>query len=215
MRAGERAYLIARKGILEGQYPAGSRLTEHDLTRAAGVSRTPVREALRRLHAEGFVQFAPNHGAVVTAQGPEDAEEIFELRAVLEAIAAGRAALRASPETMLQLRTLARQQLFESTQRGPKHLARIGDLNDRFHRLIQQAAASRRLAQTLAGLIEAPLVSRTFGRYSIDELRRSADQHMQLVQAIEAHDAPWAESIMRAHILGGRASYLRRPGRPP
>jgi DNA-binding GntR family transcriptional regulator len=213
MRAAERAYLIARKGILHGQYAAGSRLTEHHLTQATGVSRTPVREALRRLHAEGFVQFEPNHGAVVAAQGPEDAEEIFELRALLEPISAGRAAMHAAPATVEQLRSLARQQLLVSTQRGPQQLTRIGDLNDRFHRLIQCAAESRRLAKTLAGLIEAPLILRTFGQYSSDELRRSANQHMELVEAIEAHDAPWAESVMRAHILAGRATYLRGLGR--
>ncbi len=76
MRAAERAYATVRDGILHGKYDAGTRLTEQDLARTAGVSRTPIREALRRLHAEGLVQFEPNHGAVVSFFGIEDAEEI-------------------------------------------------------------------------------------------------------------------------------------------
>jgi DNA-binding GntR family transcriptional regulator len=65
----------------------------------------------------------------------------------------------------------------------------------------------------LAGLIEAPLILRTFSQYTPAELKRSADQHAELVQALEAHDPTWAHSIMRAHILAGRATYLR--SRPP
>lgn len=216
MRAAERAYSTVRDGILCGKYDAGSRLTEQDLARAAGVSRTPIREALRRLHAEGLVEFEPNHGAVVAFFEPEDAEEIFELRALLEPISARRAAERVTPGVIAELRTLAEQQMRESTRRSRGYLVRIGELNDRFHRLIQQAAGSSRLGKTLAGLIEAPLILRTFGQYTPAELQRSADQHLELVQALEARDPLWAYSIMRAHILAGRATYLRnrRPAQP-
>jgi len=209
MRAAERAYSTVRDGILRGTYAAGTRLTEQDLALTAGVSRTPIREALRRLHAEGLVEFAPNHGAVVALFEPEDAEEIFELRSLLEPICARRAAERASPALISELRRLAEQQILESKRRRPGHLVRIGDLNDRFHRLLQEGAASSRLAKTLAGLIEAPLILRTFGQYSTVELQRSADQHVELVQALEARDPLWAHSVMRAHILAGRATYLR------
>jgi DNA-binding GntR family transcriptional regulator len=209
MRAAERAYSTVRDGILRGTYAAGTRLTEQDLAMAAGVSRTPVREALRRLHSEGLVEFAPNHGAVVALFEPEDAEEIFELRSVLEPICASRAAERAAPALVAELRDLAERQILESRRRRPGFLVRIGDLNDRFHRLLQEGAHSSRLAKTLAGLIEAPLILRTFGQYTPAELQRSADQHLELVQALEARDPLWAHSIMRMHILAGRATYLR------
>jgi DNA-binding GntR family transcriptional regulator len=209
MRAAERAYATVRDGILHGKYDAGSRLTEQDLARTAGVSRTPIREALRRLHSEGLVQFEPNHGAVVALYGLEQAEEIFELRALLEPISARRVAERATPGTISALRALAEQQLVESTRRTGEYLLRIAELNDRFHRLIQSAAESVRLEKMLAGLIEAPLILRTFRQYTPAELVRSADQHLELVQAFEAHDPVWAHSIMAAHILAGRATYLR------
>ena len=209
MRAAQRAYATVRDGILRGAYRSGSRLTEQELAQAAGVSRTPVREALRRLHAEGLVNFEPNHGAVVAMFELEDAEEIFELRALLEPISARRAAARATPETVEALRVLAQKQKQESTRRRAGHLIRIGDLNDRFHRLIQTAAQSPRLAKTLAGLTEAPLILSTFAQYSPSELQRSAEQHLELVQAIEARDPMWAQSVMHSHILAGRNTYLR------
>ena len=209
MRAADRAYATVRDGILCGTYAAGSRLTETEVAQTAGVSRTPVREALRRLHAEGLVNFEPNHGAVVAAFELEDAEEIFELRALLEPVCARRAAERASPDLIAELRSLSQQQIEESSRRAAGHLARIGALNDQFHRLIQRAADSPRLAKTLSGLIEAPLILRTFAQYAPGELQRSADQHLELVQAIEAQDGAWAHSIMHAHILAGRATYLR------
>jgi DNA-binding GntR family transcriptional regulator len=209
MRAAQRAYATVRDGILRGAYRAGSRLTEQELAQAAGVSRTPVREALRRLHAEGLVNFEPNHGAVVAMFELEDAEEIFELRALLEPISARRAAERATQETVEALHVLAQKQKQESTRRRAGYLIRIGNLNDRFHRLIQTAAESPRLAKTLAGLTEAPLILSTFAQYSPSELQRSAEQHLELVQAIEAHDPMWAQSVMHAHILAGRNTYLR------
>jgi DNA-binding GntR family transcriptional regulator len=161
------------------------------------------------------VQFEPHHGAVVAPCEPEDAEEIFELRALLEPISARRAAERATTETIDALRLLARQQLREATRRSRGYVVRIGELNDRFHRLIQVAAGRPRLEKTLAGLIEGPLILRTFAEYSAAEMLRSADQHLELVQAFEARDPFWAHSVMLAHILAGRATYRRSRRKRP
>jgi DNA-binding GntR family transcriptional regulator len=209
MRAAEHAYATVRDGILTGKYHAGSRLTEQDLARAVKVSRTPVREALRRLHAEGLVQFEPNHGAIVSSFGIEAAEEIFELRALLEPLSARLAAERATDDAIAAMRALAEQQVAESTQRKGDFISRIGQLNDLFHRAVQAAAQNMRLGKALAGLIEAPLILRTFRQYSRAELVRSADQHLELVQAFQERDPERAHSIMRAHILAGRSTYLR------
>jgi DNA-binding GntR family transcriptional regulator len=209
MRAATRAYSIVRDGILSGRHIAGSRLTEQELASAVGVSRTPIREALRRLHAEGLVHFEPNHGAVVALFADEDADDIFELRALLEPVSASRAAERTTATTIAELRALAEQQYRVSVERGNDFLLRIADLNDKFHRLVQAAARSVRLVKTLVGLIEAPIILMTFGQYSEGELLRSGDQHLELVQAIEARDSKWAHSIMQAHILAGLATYLR------
>ena len=97
MRAVDRAYEAVRTGIIAGRYLAGARLTEQEIATAVGVSRTPVREALRRLDAEGLVEFTPNLGAVVTTWSEADSDEVFDLRAMLESYSARRATLRATP----------------------------------------------------------------------------------------------------------------------
>jgi DNA-binding GntR family transcriptional regulator len=209
MRAVDKAYQTVRDGIVAGRYPASSRITEQDIAADAGVSRTPVREALRRLHAEGLVDFTPNLGAVVTSWTPADADEIFDLRAMLEAYGTRRAASFATAAQLAELRELAEQQHRESAERREGHLERIGELNNRFHHRLQDAAASPRLARALASLIEAPLMMKTFNRYTAEDLLRSAAHHLELVTALEARDGDWAAAVMQSHIHAARGALKR------
>ena len=100
MRAVDKAYQAVRQGIIAGRFAAGTRITEHEVAVAAGVSRTPAREALRRLHSEGLVEFTPNQGAIVTTWSVEDADEIFDLRALLEAALVMRTFRNYTPEDL-------------------------------------------------------------------------------------------------------------------
>lgn len=209
MRAVDKAYQAVKDGIIAGRYAPSTRITEQEVAAAAGVSRTPVREALRRLHAEGLVDFTPNQGAMVTTWSTEDADEIFELRAMLESHGAARAAERATAAQIAELRDLAERQYSEAVNRSDGYLERIGDLNNRFHRRLQDAAASMRLARALAALLEAPLMMKTFLNYTPDDLQRSAAHHLELVRALEARDTQWAASVMRSHVLAARRT-LRR-----
>lgn len=209
MRAVDKAYQAVRDGIIAGRYAPSTRITEQEVAAAAGVSRTPVREALRRLHAEGLVDFTPNQGAMVTTWSTEDADEIFELRAMLESHGAARAAVRATAAQIAELRDLAERQYAEAVSRTDGCLERIGDINNRFHRRLQDAADSMRLTRALAALLEAPLMMKTFLNYTPDDLQRSAAHHLELVRALEARDAEWAASVMRSHVLAARRT-LRR-----
>jgi DNA-binding GntR family transcriptional regulator len=209
MRAVDRAYDAVRSGIIAGRYLSGARLTEQDIATTVGVSRTPVREALRRLDAEGLVEFTPNLGAVVTTWTEADSDDIFDLRAMLESYGARRAALRATVEQVAELRRLAEQQHRESLERSPGHLDRIAELNSRFHRRMQEAAASPCLSRALAGLIEAPLTMRTFQKYTPEDLQRSAQHHLEVVRALEARDADWAASVMLSHVHAARGALNR------
>lgn len=207
MKAVTKAYNVVRAGIIEGRYAPAARITEQEIAELAGVSRTPVREALRRLHAEGLLRFAPNQGAFVNHWSEEEAEEIFELRSMIESIGARRAARNASDEQIAELRRLAERQLSESQDRKPGHLERIADLNSRFHQLVQECAGSQRLKIMMGVLIEAPLVLQTFRDYGEDDLVRSAAHHLEIVQALEARDQDWAASVMRSHVLAARRVY--------
>lgn len=214
MKAVTKAYNAVRAGIIEGRYAPAARITEQEITELAGVSRTPVREALRRLHAEGLLRFVPNQGAFVNHWSEADTEDIFELRSMLESFGARRAARNASDEQIAELRHLAESQRREAHDRGPGHLERIAELNRRFHLLVQESAGSQRLRIMMGALIEAPLVLQTFREYSNDDLVRSAGHHLEIVQALEARDQDWAASVMRSHVLAARRVYRlhRRAG---
>lgn len=207
MKAVTKAYNVVRAGIIDGRYAPAARITEQEIAELAGVSRTPVREALRRLHAEGLLRFAPNQGAFVNHWSEEEAEDIFELRSMLESFGARRAARNASDEQIAELRRLAESQLRQSHDREPGYLERIADLNSRFHQLVQECAGSQRLQIMMGALIEAPLVLQTFREYSEDDLVRSATHHLEIVQALEARDQDWAASVMRSHVLAARRVY--------
>ncbi len=215
MKAAQRAYNTLRTGIIEGVYPPGARVTEQEIAASAKVSRTPVREALRRLEAEGLLRFVPHQGAFVTRWSEQEAEDIFELRAMLEGHAARLAAGRATDEDVQQLRRLAEDQCQEAAERSPGYLERIADLNSQFHRHLQQVAASTRLQATLATLSSAPLVLQTFRNYDGDDLNRSAHHHMEMVEAIEAGDGDWAESVMHSHVMAARRAFHSKHRRDP
>jgi DNA-binding GntR family transcriptional regulator len=213
VRAVDKAYEAVRGGIIAGRFAPATRITEQEVAAAAGVSRTPAREALRRLHTEGLVRFTPNQGAVVTEWSGADLDEIFELRALLESHGAARAAVLATEAELAALRSLAEQQLAEVRDRCDGCLDRLAQLNSRFHRRLQEAAGSPRLLRALAELLEAPLILKTFDYFSADDLGRSAAHHLELVQALEARDGEWAASVMRSHLLATRRSLRAR--RPP
>ncbi len=203
-RAVEQAYRTVREAIASGRYPPRARITEQEVALASGVSRTPVREALRRLHAEGFVDFRPNQGAVVSAAFADDAEELLDLRALLEAHGAERAARRLGPAALARLRELAEAQYRESQSREPGYLERMVELNGEFHRALCEAAESPRLSRALASILDAPLMQRTFRLYTVEELGRSALHHLELVDALSARDPEWAAAAMRAHVLSAK-----------
>ena len=194
MKAAHKAYLVIRNNIIEGRFGPGDRVTEAEIATAASVSRTPVREALHRLEAEGMIRFVPNQGAFVTHLALSEAEETFALRSMLESYAARLAATRARPDQVKGLRVLAEKQLSASQRRNKGFLQRVADLNQQFHDLLLASADSDLLRTSMASLANAPLVFQTFRDYSSEELVRSAQHHIEIVHALEAQDADWAEA---------------------
>jgi DNA-binding GntR family transcriptional regulator len=207
MKAVEKAYSTIRNGIIEGRFAPDSRITEQEIAAESGVSRTPVREALRRLQAEGLLQFVPNQGAVVASWSARDIEEIFELRAMLESYVAALAAEHATAEQIERLAELAERQFVASARQGPTTLGTISSLNNQFHQILQEAAGSQRLDAILSNLIEVPLVSKTFDSYSPEQLIRSARHHQEIVIALQERDGASAAAVMRTHVLAARQAF--------
>lgn len=201
-----RAYESLLNDILSGAYPVGGRLREEELAASIGTSRTPVREALRRLHAEGLVQVLPNRGAIVVDLSDEELDDLFELRFLLEGYGARRAATRATPEHVASLTRLCEEMEHCLERTDAERFDDISRFNLEFHGTLHEAGGNPRLSPLISGLMVMPLVRRTFSRYSAEQLDRSFAHHRELVAAIEAQDPSWAEAVMHAHTSAGRSS---------
>jgi DNA-binding GntR family transcriptional regulator len=197
--AADRAYAEIRGLILAGDASPGTPLREEALADIVGVSRTPVRDALRRLEVELYAVRTPGGRLVVADWDSDDVAEIFALRAMLEGHAAARAARRATPAQLAELRH-CNAAIEAAVAIEQPDVARFLAENRRFHDIILSASASARLSTMLAGLVEQPIVRRTATRYDRADLARSAHEHSQLIQAFAAHDEDWARAVMTAHI---------------
>jgi DNA-binding GntR family transcriptional regulator len=203
--ASDAAYAHLRSLIISGKVRPGERILESEIASRAKVSRTPVREALRRLSADGLVEIAANKGARVTPLGPQERAEIFSLRCLIEPFAAGEAAHRATPEQVRQLRGLCYEMEEVAGRISQDWAQQLTILNREFHGAVVEAAGMRRLVTMANSLMEPAIISLTFSKYSDVQLQRSMQHHSELTSAISSGDARWASSIMSAHLLAASA----------
>jgi len=201
------AYAQIRQAIVEGRYRPGQRLIEQRIAEEFALSRTPVREALRRLEAEGLVQSEPNRGAIVRDLTTDDLADLYDLRARLEAYAAELAAVRIEPREVEELdaaiadfdEALTAEQIdaIEATRV-------IADANRRIHATILAAARHDRLGQLLERTVDVPLSFQAFRQFDRSETERSHLFHQLIRDAIVAGDAARASALMHEHVLQGR-----------
>jgi DNA-binding GntR family transcriptional regulator len=206
--AARRAYLEIRRAISSGRFNPGDRLREEELGALIGLSRTPVRDALRRLEVEGFILLEPNRGARVADWDRHDLEEIFQLRVPIESLAAQLAAEGITEDGIDRLLQLAQQMEGAALTGGEERTDVISDLNNEFHHLIAEASGNRRLARLRETIVQVPVVHSTFSRYDEVDLQRSFREHRELIAALRAGDGELAAAIMRAHLLAARSVYL-------
>ena len=193
--------------ILDGRFAPGARLGEADLAEAVGVSRTPVREALRHLAAEGLVEITPNKGARVVEWTQAELEQVFDLRAEVEGLAARLAAQRASASQLDGLARIAAAHL-RATEARRRDLDLLYRLNSEFHAGVVSAVGGSSFPAVLGSLVHTAVLVRTLHTFDEAAMLRSAHHHVELVAAMRARDPLWAESVMRSHLLSARASLL-------
>lgn len=204
----ERAAGAVREMILHGELPAGARLGEVELAERFGVSRTPIREALTRLAAEGLVELAPNRGARVSSWSVAELEGVFDLRSALEPRLTGLAVPKASAADVTELGGLA-DRMVEVGRPGPdQDLDALVPLNREFHGRLVALADHPGLATALSSVIHAPIQLRNFHAYDEASLRRSLSHHIEIVAAMRVGDPVWAHAVMTAHIHNARAVML-------
>lgn len=203
-----RIYGAIKEQIIEGRYPPGGRITEQQVAAEFKTSRTPVREAMRQLVADGFARFKPNSGTVVREWTIEEMRQIFELRVFIESEIAGYAATRITAEELAELERIQDEIESGGADISVENTARIGRLNREFHRILAEASRNERLVSMLASAIEVPIVQQTFRRYTTRQLARSFNHHRELLDALAAHDSAWAKSVMSSHIHSAKQTLL-------
>lgn len=189
-----------RTRIIRGELPAGERIDQDALAAEFSVSRMPVREALRQLGAEGFVTIVPHRGAIVTALSPSEVEEIYEIRAALEGVAARHASQELTDADLAALRSILAQ------MRNQQDIDLWVALNADFHDTINRASERPRLLELIQRFREQ---SQPYIRLYVQRLHRSAQarrEHKAIVDALAARDPDAAEAAVRAHLVStGRA----------
>ncbi|MFJ4220091.1 GntR family transcriptional regulator [Curtobacterium luteum] len=194
-----------RSKIMSGEIPIGAPLRQADLAAQFGISRTPVREALRQLQTGGLIEVVPNRGAVVRVPVPWEVREAYEVRAELESLAARRAVDRLDDGTVERLRAV-NQAMYErsvAAAQGDQPEQRTGVDNDEFHSLIYQASGNTRLTRMLVEINDAfprnvsALVLRENSRHREENFR----EHEEVIEAFSAGDHDRAAAIMRDHVL--------------
>lgn len=198
-RASDRAYDRIRDMILQGDLPPGAQIREEHLAEVCGVSRTPVRDALRRLESQAFIRRSESQRSFVADWSLDDIADAFELRAILEARAARRAAERMDRTALQKLRDCNRT-ILKAVSQVPADVQGFLSANREFHAIILEKAESRRLTSLLSALIEQPVIWRTAHHYGREALLRSHGEHEELLAAFARRDGAWAEAVMSAHI---------------
>lgn len=197
--ATERAYDQIKEAILDGRLAPGSQIKEKEVAEMCGVSRTPVRDALRLLTAEMFIVRTESQRSFVSEWSESDLAELYTLRAMLEGYAAERAARNMTPAVLDALRQ-ANQRIAQAIDLPKPDISAFLDGNAQFHNLIIETAASDRLTSMMGRLMLAPLIHRTATQYSKAGLERSVAEHEEVIGAFENGDPEWARAIMTAHI---------------
>ena len=195
---GGRIYHKIREDILNGIYQPEEELREIAIGKALGVSRTPVREALRQLELEGLVYIIPNKGAYVKGISMEDIRDIYMIRSRLEGLSARLAAEKIEQE---QLEELDEVLLLADFHAKKEHYDKVFDMDGKFHEMLYEASGSKQLHHLLSDYHH--YVQRVRKRSVSENVRagKSIEEHKRILEAIRAHDPDRAEELAKEHIV--------------
>lgn len=198
-------YQRLRDDILNGAYAPGTALTELALSRELSVSRTPVREALRLLELSELVKITPNKSAVVTGINQDDIRDVYEIRSLIEGVAASRAAVLASEEDIAAL-----EEIIDLTgfylERGNNE--KLQGMDGRFHDKIYNMSGSKMLCHVLTDLHSYVSRFRAISLMKSGRAKASLGEHRAILEAIKHHDAERAKELSTIHVKNAAISLL-------
>ena len=202
---GERVYEELEAGILSNRIKPGEVLVELKLSAEYGISRTPVREAIRMLEQKGLVEVVPHKGAVVLGIDEKDLEDIYTIRMYIEGLAAKWAAARITADQLRDLTEIVDLQEFYHMKNAP---IKINDLDSRFHERLYQYSGSRTLSHTLSELHHMILWFRELSFSSEGRAEKAIEEHRQILDALTKGDGELAERLTVEHISNAKNTLL-------
>jgi len=195
---GGRIYHKIREDILNGIYQPDEELRENTIGKSLGVSRTPVREALRQLELEGLVYIIPNKGAYVKGISMEDIRDIYMIRSRLEGLSARLAAEKMTNE---QLEELEEVILLAEFHANKGHYEKVFEMDSKFHKMLYEASGSKQLHHLLTDYHHYVQRVRKRSVSEMNRAGRSTEEHKRILDAIRDRDPDRAEELAKEHIV--------------
>lgn len=190
-----------REDILSGKYKDGDELREISIGEELGVSRTPVREALRQLELEGLVEIIPNKGAYVTGITPKDVMDIYKIRSKLEGLCARWATENITSEQIEELEEILFLSEFHSRKTTQGNTQHVSELDGKFHKIMYEASNSRILDHVLTDFHKYVQMARSLSVRKKDRAEKSIAEHRAILEAIKNKDKDLAEKLANEHIM--------------
>ena len=194
--ASEEAYHQIKEKVITLDLAPSSVIDEQALMKDLGLGRTPIREALKRLDAEGLVHIVPRRGMFVADISITDLQEIFEVRIVMASFCARLAARRITPGQIAQMEAVLED--LEHVQSGDS--IALMDIDKRFQRILYQAAGNKFLSDGLERLYDSSLRLWHLVLHRLGDVREAIEQHREVLEALKARDEKLAEALIQQHI---------------
>lgn len=202
----DQIYEALREAIFRGELKSGEHLIENKLSERMNVSRTPIREALRKLEAEGLVNYLPHKGVVVRGFTSDDIIEIYAIRESLEALSINYSVKNITDEEIGRLQELLT--MMEGLM-APENSEKLFAVSQEFNELLVQASRMPRIIKLVATYKEYLKAVRIVTMSNPTRKSKAIQEHREILQAVSERDAHKAEILVRSHLLGAREKYLR------
>lgn len=196
-----RVFQKLREDILSGVYKEHEELREITIGEELGVSRTPVREALRQLELEGLVTIIPNKGAYVTGITPKDVYDIYKIRSMLEGVCARWATEHITEKQIEELEEVLLLSEFHLQKKGEEKAEQVTELDGKFHKVLYEASESRILEHVLSDFHKYVQMARALSVGEKNRAQKSVQEHREILEAIRNRDMDLAEELANRHIL--------------
>lgn len=206
----DQIFQVLEQNILDGTYPRDAVFTETQLSNMLGVSRTPIREAIRRLQQANIVK-ASGKGIVIGGVDLQDMYDIYDIRMRIEGLAASWAAMRINDDGISALKEALDLEEFYTQHHDPDHLKLV---DTQFHEIIYRCCGSEMLESMLTDLHRRIQVYRKLSLQDSNRANTAFAEHKKIFEAIKNHDAAAAEALVSQHILNARNSIDNKERKP-